>query len=67
MRLIPTMPRKLILPNKLDTMSSHIHEKAIVADGAVVGNDCHIGPFCTIGTNVKLGDRVRPARFACRH
>jgi len=53
------MPRKLILPNKLDTMSSHIHEKAIVADGAVVGNDCHIGPFCTIGTNVKLGDRVR--------
>ena len=41
------------------SMSSFIHETAIVAPGAVIGDGCHVGPFCTIGGEVTLGNGVR--------
>lgn len=41
------------------SMSSFIHETAIVAPGAVIGEGCHIGPFCMIGDEVTLGSGVR--------
>ena len=40
-------------------MPSHIHQTAVVADGAQIGEDCHIGPFCTVGADVRLGPGVR--------
>ena len=41
------------------SMSSFIHESAIVAPGAQIGEACHIGPFCNIGSDVVLGSGVR--------
>lgn len=41
------------------SMSSFIHETAIIAPGAKIGEGCHIGPFCTVGSEVTLGSGVR--------
>ncbi len=41
------------------SMSSFVHETAIVAPGAKIGEGCHIGPFCNIGSEVVLGSGVR--------
>ena len=40
-------------------MSTGVHDRAIVEDGAVIGEGVEIGPFCHVGRHVRLGDGVR--------
>ncbi len=49
-----------LLPDPIPrSMTTFIHETAIVSESARIGDGCHVGPFCVVGPAVVLDDLVR--------